>query len=135
MRNLAAVGGVLVATAVSMLLHLVTYGYFVVQICGESDTANRFPANASTQGWVCGAYAPDAWYVPGVWVLGFSTIMGVAAAVWIWSRGGAWPWASPFGLLTAPLMAIVLLGLPPDECTRTQLAEHGTVECRTTPIG
>lgn len=133
MSNLGAAACLLLATAASLAAHLLAYSFFVVQTCGVSDVADRYPANASYQGWTCGAYADGVAQVPGVWVLGFSTVLAVTAAAWLWSRGGAWPWVSPLGLVVAPVLAVVALSLPPDDCTSGQRAAHGATECRTTP--
>jgi hypothetical protein len=125
--------GLVLAVAASVGAHLFAWGWFLVTTCGVSDVADTFPADASPQGWTCGANATDYWHVPAVWVLGGSAILAVAFCVAVWSRGGSWRWLSPLPLVLTPLVVYAALSVPPDGCTDDARRTHTAYQCRTTP--
>ena len=124
--------GLVLAVGGSVAAHLLAWGLFVTRICGVSDPALRWPADASAQGWTCGANAADYGHVPAAWALGASAILAVAFVVAVWSRGGSWRWVSPLPLLVTPALAVALLSLPPNNCGADQRQTHTPAQCATT---
>lgn len=127
--------GLVLAVAASVAAHFFAYGWFVVETCGVSDQAQHFPAQGSLQGTACGVGAVEVWNVPGVWALAFSTVLAVALAVVVWSKGGSWRWVSPLALAVVPALTLVLISLPPDTCSADARHTHTPYQCQTSPSG
>ncbi len=132
MKFLVPAFGMVLAVAGSLAGHISAFGHFLTTTCGVSDVAATFPADASLQGWACGVNADDAWYVPGVWTLAISAVLAVVLVVAFWSAGGSWRWLAPLPVVLCPVLALVLLALPPDTCTDEARQTHTAQQCRTT---
>ena len=124
--------GLVLAVAGSLAAHFAAWGWFLVNVCGVSDQATRFPADASAQGWVCGAATQDLWEVPAIWGLGASAILAVAWLVGVWSKGGSWRWVAPLPLVITPVVTVGLLSLPPNNCSADARQTHTDYQCSTT---
>jgi hypothetical protein len=117
--------GAVAALAASVGVHFLLGGFLLVTTCGVSDTGSEHPAEASWQGWVCGAGADSVWQVPGAWVLLASALVATGLALSA-ARRGPGVVRRVLGVVAAlvvlPVLTAVLLALPPDTCTDAQRA-------------